>query len=428
MISRDLALVLLFFAITPSLGFFSMFGILIIGFLLYSQLSSYISQKKITFLSSDTHHIIQSLFTLLFFATLVYPGYYQSPKVGMLGTIVLTFTVISVYLMFTRSKAKARSIVMFGVIMYCILGLWTITTSPNPSVDVYVMLKEGPEKIMVLQNPYSATFTKVYEAVDPNYYVYLPLSFLMTLPSVFLTQDPRFTLLITNSLTAFLIYYLFRKKDERLAALAGTTYLFLPRSFYMLEHMYLDPIIFFFFILTMFLISRKKLSLAALTLACFISIKQHIVALLPFILLDSKMRTYITRKRMMIFSVILFIPLMFFLIDPQAFLQDLVGIFSPTVLPAPVHNSLSVSNFIRFFQPRLSDVWHVRVSIVILASLYMYILKTGKIKYYDAMVLFMTMFSFLMMPSFFNHYYLIAMFLFYGVLAAAPSAPTKKEV
>ena len=152
--------------------------------------------------------------------------------------------------------------------------MWTLWGSPKPIVDTFDVFSQVGQKLLTFQNPYTAIFTRTYSQID-NHFHYLPFSFLITSPFSILFHDPRYAIIFFNLLSVLLLKKLFKNKFEgnRLNILLAT-FLFLPRSFYMLEHMYLDPIIFSFFLLFYFFFQKKKYTLSILFLALFFSFKQ----------------------------------------------------------------------------------------------------------------------------------------------------------
>ena len=156
---------------------------------------------------------------------------------------------------FIKNKIDLLFIIL---LFYIALSFWTLIGSPKPLVDTFDVFREVAGKIISGVNPYSADFSRTYAGID-NHFHYLPFSFVFTTPFMLIFGDPRIAIIFANIVSVLCLRKIFmdrfEKKDLNLLL---ATFLFLPRSFYILEHMYLDPIIFMFFLLFYFSMLKKK--------------------------------------------------------------------------------------------------------------------------------------------------------------------------
>ncbi len=185
MFIRTLQLFLLFLAITPNFGFYSDRSFIILSIVVALSILNLFFFKKLSKKPSPTTiPIIQGMFIfLLIYAWNVYGGYYQNHLDIMIGKkIYITFLIICLIIIKDYTKQKIISVLLIG--SFIILSLWTIYTSPNPKVDVFIILKEAPQKLLQGINPYNAIFSRVYPNITPNYVGYLPLPFLHVTPFV----------------------------------------------------------------------------------------------------------------------------------------------------------------------------------------------------------------------------------------------------
>lgn len=408
-----LSLILLFFAVMPNLGFFTPPAFLILSFIAFLFLTQIFKSKPLFLFSKanrpENFNLLLSF--LLFFSLIYYGGLYQDKDSLATGFIVFFSLLMFTFAVLRFSGLqRARLSLSLIVVFYIFLSFWTIRHSPFPSVDVFVILKEAPRILLAGQNPYSSIYSQVYPQVNPDYYPYLPFSFIYTLPFVFVFSDPRYGVLAANLISVFLIYKLFRKQANfRELTIFSTTFLFLPGSFFILEHSYLDPVIFAFFLFYIFLSSEKRQGLSFFVLALFFSFKQYLLVFLPAFF--NKNRLSQIKSRSIIFFLLPFLlPLYFFLFDPSSFLKDLVFFYHPGKVPVPISASLSLPTFLNYFNLISNNIARLFAGLVPLLILYLLTLK-AKISLVFKLAILLFFFHYLLYHSFFNHYYLIAQLL-----------------
>ena len=71
---------------------------------------------------------------------------------------------------------------IFFLIYAFFLRMLMLIGSPSPGIDVFIILKEAPLKLLQGINPYRTLYTAVFPGVVPDYYGYWPASFFFTLP------------------------------------------------------------------------------------------------------------------------------------------------------------------------------------------------------------------------------------------------------
>lgn len=399
-------LLLLFLAISPTLGFFSVSGfftlfILLMFFFVFLYLRK---QPLIGKEAADSGSIL-----VLVYSAIYYGGLYQPPFLKILGQIV--FFIMIIYITLAKFIYKRRILPGVAVFFFLVLGLWTIVTSPNPHVDTIVVLKEAPLMLLKGINPYAAEFSRVYAGIKPDYFNYLPFSAVFFIPVVLLFRDPRYIILITNTL-AFLLLYRLRDKNRRDSdsVLPLSLLLFLPGTFYMIEHIYLDQVVFFFFVLAAYAVTRSR-NLGAFVLSLFFSFKQNLVIALPFFLKSAFLKN---RKQLLMFFPFLLI-LAFFLWNPGAFLNDTVFGLQPGKITSPIDRSMTLPSFINY----LFGVPGKAKGIVYLASSLIFAAVYVAVAFRRGMSIsqkiIMTTFAsyFFSYHAFFNSYFLVGLFLVY---------------
>jgi len=412
-------LFLLFFAITPNLGFFNPGAFTILTGILVIFVSQLIKPLSGAFLGNKESKILVPLsFTgLIFLAAPFYGGLYQDKLSLPLGSFLIGgIAILSLSAFLWRKSFKKFPMLPIAIVVYFFLSWWTIGHSPSPQVDSFVILHEAPLKLLSGENPYSAIYTRVYHNITPDYFSYLPLTFFYTLPFVLFFGDPRYGIIVANLISIWFLWKLFKdKKSAQVLPVFLTIFLFLPRSFYILEHMYLDPIIFAAFLGFFYLLTNKRKTLTLFTLSFFFSFKQHLIILFPLLLGNSGIKDMILSKRMIYFLAPFFLIALFFAVAPGDFLHDLVFFYSPDRANTPIALSLSLPTLIRNYLPYFNPTLVNYSGVLPLIVLFLFLLR-NKMFFVEKMVIGLFLFNFFTYQSYFNNYYSVAMFLFFSIM------------
>jgi hypothetical protein len=371
---------------------------------------------------------IEVCFVLLFYANFFYGGLYQN-NAGLFAGTVFFFAFVT--LLFINHYVLKNKIRLFPYILpvYFLMGVWTVWTSPKPFVDTFDVFTQVAQKLASFQNPYSAAFIRTYPGID-NHFHYLPFSFIITFPFTALLGDPRYSIIFFNLLSAIILKIIFDDKIERAhLSILLATFLFLPRSFYMLEHMYLDPIIFSFFLLFYFFYRRRIYRLSIFFLALFFSFKQNLFVILPLFILDKTFRTLIM-KHLFVFTAPFLLIIFFLLLNPASFLLNtFFGMFGAVFYPhavrsTPTDTALSFQVFIRQFASSIKTVYLYGISSLFLLVAGFKILLLNRSHVVHKIFLMLFALGYFMHLSFFNHYYFTALFYFFSLMLQHP--PLKK--
>lgn len=417
---NGLILILFFFAITPNLGFFSL-----LSFLLLTLILVFLIRDKSLYL--DRNPLTTEIcFALLFYACFFYGGLYQNKVSTLIGTVIFFFFVSFLFFNHYVWKNKLRVFPLI-LVVYIFLSMWTLWGSPKPIVDTFDVFSQVGQKLLSFQNPYTATYTRTYAQID-NHFHYLPFSFLVTSPFSILFHDPRYAIIFFNILSVLLLKRIFRKQIENyhLNTLLAT-FLFLPRSFYMLEHMYLDPIIFSFFLLFYYCLQKRKYALSIIFLALFFSFKQNLFVLFPLFLIDKDIRS-VLKKKFIFFLIPFFLIAFYLLLNPSSFLSNTFfamfgAVFYPqAVRSTPTDMALSFQVFVKQFAPNIKTVYLYIISglVLLTVGVKIFLLRNSNI----VMKVFLMTFAlgYFMHLSFFNQYYFVALFYIFALMLQQASS------
>lgn len=404
-----LLILLLVFGITPNLGFFSFPSFFML-------ITVFIGFIALLFIPKTTQRKIPSQqllpfasIIILFFSSFYYGGLYQEPVTLIIGTAMIAAYALSITLRWYRDH-KPPSII-WAIIIYLCLSALTLIGSQKPNVDTIVVLKEAPIMAVKGLNPYVERFTSVYQGVNPTYFNYLPLSFILLIPFVYLFGDPRYSVILAMLIIAAIIYTMTEKSKKQMTAswLIVIT-LFLPRAFFMLEHIYLDPMIVSLFTLCIYFLSTAHPVIGYIFLALFFSIKQTSWVTVPLFLSPFLLPMIKRVKYSIAFFLPFVFPLYYYFLNPSAFTEDALVGLSKTSLTSPIHNSLTVQTFFSRIGVTLGPLDGLVLPIIILVIVYALILwKKPRLCYSIAFVVFS--FHFFSYHAFFNVYYFILLLL-----------------
>ena len=194
---------------------------------------------------------------------------------------------------------------------------------------------------------------------------YPPLSVLLTIPG-YLAGDVRFSHLLAMGLSAALIVV---TRPNRVAALAATFLLLMPRALFVLELSWTEPLLVLTFSLVMFCACRWPKGLP-IALGLYLSTKQYTVLTLPLLpLLVDGPRHWRAMGRLLLKAgiVVAVINLPFLLWNAHAFVRALV-VFQ--FLQSFRNDALSYLVFIRRIDPGVPlPVWVALLPLVVMIPL-----------------------------------------------------------
>ncbi|MEX2028591.1 MAG: hypothetical protein WD988_03805 [Candidatus Curtissbacteria bacterium] len=234
------------------------------------------------------------------------------------------------------------------IIVALIIRVFSILSAPNPTIDVFYILKDGPKQILQGANPYELNYPAPYGVYIPKIiYVYGPLTPFVFLPSVALLNDPRYTLIAADLISLLVILMLAKllKIPQQYAQLSALIFFYHPFFPFMTEQAWLEPVITAFtFSATYFLVKSPKKPWGGVFLGSILAIKS--VYALPLLVYlkntKSKALNYIAAA---IVPVALTLP--FLLANAPLFLERTqIYVTDPGAISnnlAPTNISLSVS-------------------------------------------------------------------------------------
>lgn len=402
-----LLILTLIFGITPNLGFFnlsSFFFVLVFGIV------AWIILRNPPLVKEDSRVLQWGILFVFLISAFFYGGLYQDIFTRLIGQAA--FFIFCIYL-FTKIFRKKEVASYVFVVFFIFLSLLTIYGSPKPVVDSFVILKEAPQKLLHGQNPYNSVYSRVYKNINPDYFNYLPFSIIYFLPFVALLNDPRYGLILAM-IGTYILLNKFQKKNTPQKYLYSSLFLFAPRSFYMIEHAYLDTLIFFLFVLALYFQEKKKYNYFSIILSGFFLLKQNMAILLPLFI-----KKIFQKKETVILFIAPFLSvLLFFLWNPQSFIRNIITVNQPNGLimqGAPFQMSITIPNILyQLFNIPIASMQLVFTICAIFALVIaICIFLDKRLTSHRKIILILFFGYFFSYHAFFNSYYLVLLFLIF---------------
>jgi hypothetical protein len=195
----------------------------------------------------------------------------------------------------------ARPLLLALAIVICLIGGWVIRSVRQPYMDVWMLQTEGLKTFVHdHHNPYAAVFPDIYhrpalyapgtlrsDGLVHQGFPYPPMAFWMELPGYLIGGDYRWSNLAAIALSALLISFCgagFQPASSTLAPLAAAVFLTAPRTFFILESGWTEPLTLLLLCATIFCALRFP-RLMPIALGLFLCSKQYLLWAIPPVIL-----------------------------------------------------------------------------------------------------------------------------------------------
>lgn len=291
--------------------------------------------------------LLYSLYCHLFESPTFYgdPRLLQSFRGLALFAVILGSAYLCVHL--RASLRRARFLALLAV--FAVMGIAIIRASPSPHIDVWVFQQLGADALWKGLNPYSISYPDLYARTGSTLqtygsqivqdgrvtmYPYPPLTALLDAPVHALLGDIRYLLLGCMLLGAWALGRLEGERPEApqtgasLGELAALFFLFQPRTFFVLEQAWTEPLVFAAFAVALLVAQRFRdrprgflpIGLAA---GVFAASKQYTpLLLIPFALALTEGKRL--RTALVALGVVIATALPFALWNPLGLYRDVV--------------------------------------------------------------------------------------------------------
>jgi len=306
--------------------------------------------------------------------------------------------------------------------------------SKDPRIDVFMFQMNGCWALIHKFNPYTFRYPSMYPPGTPFYgpgvvdshgfltvgFPYPPLSLFMALPGYLLGNDVRYSHVVAMGLSAALIA---AARPGRIAALAATLLLLMPRSIYVLDLSWTEPFLVLTFSLVMFCVCRWPQALPY-ALGLYFSTKQYTVLTLPLLPLLVGGPRHWKSLGIIIFKaalVVIAINVPFIILNPHEFFRaTLVFQF----LQPFRWDALSYLVFMRKHLPGIpTPLWISLLPLVVIIPLSLRRLPSSPAGFAAAVTVVHLLFFAFNKQAFCNYYYFVIATACWSIAAANISNP-----
>jgi hypothetical protein len=210
--------------------------------------------------------------------------------------ITLAFATIAVLgmIQFFNLRSLRLPVMAIMVLAFFVAGELAFNLhSKDPRIDVFLFQSNASWAILHGYNPYTFRYPSMYPPGTPYYgpgvvdskgiltvgFPYPPFSLFLALPGFLLGGDVRYSHLAAMGLSAALIV---ATRPGRIAALAATLLLLMPRSIYVLDLAWTEPFLVLTFSFVMFCVCRWPKALPY-ALGLYFSTKQYTILTIPLL-------------------------------------------------------------------------------------------------------------------------------------------------
>jgi hypothetical protein len=325
-------------------------------------------------------------------------------------SIVFACLVAACYLPVSRRLARGRQAVfVLGVLAAFALRIWMPIASPAPVIDVFALLQESSQHLVQGKNPYATPVSDVYRGEasalfdTPRTYDYLPANLYLLAPVRAVTGDVRYGYVVAEAGIAAALWWLARRRWPRpVAELLPLLFLYHPRSLFVLEQSWTEPLILLFFALFLFQYERGRRTWAAAAYGYMLSLKLYLLYFVFHWLFVER-----NWRRLLLGSAIATITVLpFLLLDWRSFLAG-------TLFVVNTRFRLDSLTIFGYLAPALGlyppKIWTVGVGAVFAAALLPPLRKMPPLRGYLFAVT-ITMFAMFVFGSqaFCNYYYFVS--------------------
>lgn len=221
--------------------------------------------------------------------------------------------------------------------LYFSSGVLVIRQNPTPRIDAFTFEQMGAQRFLQGRNPYSEVFPNIYTPEESryvmgremsviDYYVYPPLSLLLTTAGYVAGGDIRYAMLAAQAGFGILLWGIASASGLAAwpaTAIAAASYL-LPLNLFTLENCWTEPLVSFALAAFFWCLVRTKSRWWGWALGLFFSMKQYSVMALPLLLGHAwaPARRYRRIFQALVLTALIFAPFLFW--SARDLLNDLV--------------------------------------------------------------------------------------------------------
>jgi hypothetical protein len=183
-----------------------------------------------------------------------------------------------------------------GALLACVFRIWMPMASPAPVIDTFSISQEASAFVLEGRNPYITPVTDVYGGADIGYvlpaYVYLPAGLYVQVLSYAAAGDVRYAYVVAEILTALIAWRMARRRwPGPTAECIALLFLYNPRSLFVIEQGWLDPLVLACAALSLLLRDHQRPIAASLSYGYMVSVKPYMAyALIQWLIIERNRR------------------------------------------------------------------------------------------------------------------------------------------
>jgi len=224
----------------------------------------------------------------LLFHVFADPTFYgdRSKLAGFRWLAATSLVLLSAYLCIHLRATLIRARFLLLLACFLVMGIAVLRASPKPWIDVWYLQQGASEALLHGVNPYTASYPDIYGRLSHQMYApevahggrvfgfpYPPLTFLAGLPAFAIFGDIRVSWLLAMAAAAWLLARAIGGAQGELAALF---ILFQPRSWFVLEQAWTEPLMLLTFAVVAFALHRRwPPALCGIALGALLASKQY---------------------------------------------------------------------------------------------------------------------------------------------------------
>ncbi len=252
----------------------------------------------------------------------------------LLTGIIVIGVVSAVAALLSVVRTASAGQVAAGALVTTAAGYGLVVLGSRPVIDVHALLQGAGRGLAAGQNPYELAFPAAPPGQVDDCFTYLPGTALLTAPGVWLGGDARWAeLVLLLAAAALLIRQVWTRGGARLglALLA----VLVPGTVRVVQQSWTEPLLLALLVAVAVLIDRGRFAGAAAVFGLALATKQHVVLLVPLLLLAWPPRPCRARLRdlSIVAAVAAAVTLPFLLANPARFTTCTVDFFLDA--PAP---------------------------------------------------------------------------------------------
>lgn len=425
MLNNPLIIYTLFLIITsPKLGFYSLIGsVALFFFLTYFLIFYYRNFKS----SKSTPDLSPKFLYLLILTSFLFSYinwfYYLRHGVNdfILFNIVFFVSLLVTFTLTLLKLSKTWKLLLMVLVLLLSLSyrLDLINNNPNPQLDGYQILKHAPLLLLQGKNPYSGNdeYPRIRLADGSMFripaYSYGVTPLFLLIPFNYLFKDPRYFFILTELLTALIIFKILGGNNNKfyLSYLLPILYYWHPLSLYIILQGFSEPLMLFLLTLAIYYFFKGRIKLSLVIFSLFINVKQTLLIFPAFLL---KKIGKLNILKLILLCLLLMMP--FFFWSPKNFLKwgFIFALLDRSIVPV----RLSTLTFNSFYNQITGHNFPLFIFVIFWIIIFLFIIKYQK-KYYShvfyASSLFYTAFFFLNYFSYTNYFYFCSLLFYSGI-------------